>query len=246
MSESISSWLWKPLAVILVFVVAGGLTRVIMGSDEPQLSRRHQAVLDGLRDRTNELVVQYADLGHLPGDWYDCTEPEDNDTAYYYWPDSSGNVTDVTTGTNRNIGRAGSAFCGRDSAVWVGSALELARDREALLGINSAYRDLSRGTDEQLGKLVGLVAHDWHLDEPYDESWLNAPIGDTGYSFKFREFRAIEYTYYRFAFNRNVALAVLHMRMPSSMADDDDAIAVARAFDRRIQAAIDSLETADN
>jgi len=206
-------------------------------------------MLDRLAPMLDTLVLQEDDLSSLSGHYEACEGSMDYVLDFDYKPEA-GEVEDVQSvePDDSMLDESDpSLFCNWDERTFVSSIAVLPDGKETLIYYSNIARDLAHGEGQDiLGKLVEATSQDLFPEEELvDYAWLQAPVlGDTRYAWV----RTVEdaetgdqFELYRYRFNRGVVMAGLLVKLPSSSTAENEALLLAKAFDDRIAAQLQSL-----
>jgi hypothetical protein len=228
-------------------VVIAWVLRSLLGWPEAEFTAQEKAMLERLEPILDTLVLHEEDLSSLSGDYEVCEGGEGYSLQYKYRSEGgSVEVEDVRRAERSDHPLADSLFCDFDSGAGVSSAVELPDSKEHLLALNRIARSLAEGEEEDLHELVDATSYDLSSEEELlDYRWVDAsPLGDTRFAWA----RTVDnwdtgeqFEIYHFDFNRGVVLAGLLVRLPSSPTAESEALLLARAFDDRVAAQLQSL-----
>lgn len=239
---------WRALiAVVAIGVTIAWAIRSLQGSSEAGFTGEEKAMLERLEPVLDTLVLQPEDLSHLPGHF----EPCDVSEPYQLHYGSSGDSPDVEhIEVDRESYEAPigySSFCDADSGAFVYSYVALPYDKDHLSWLRDAYDQLARAdNNDALHAHVDAESDDLNSNEEVvDSRWVTAPtLGDSRYVWA----RTVEnldtsqvLEWYDFSLLRGVAIAGVFVDLPSHATAEQEALALAQAFDDRIAAKLESL-----
>jgi hypothetical protein len=241
---------WRAVIVVVFLgVVIAWVLRSPLGWPEADFTAEEKTLLDRLSPMLETLVLQEEDLSFLSGYYEACEGGMPYGLRYDYDPES-GEVEDVQgiESDDRMLDEFdSSAFCNWGGRAFVSSIAVLPDSKETLIYYSNVAHDLARGEGKDLlEKMVEAARLDLHSEEEVvDYAWLQAPpLGDARYAWV----RTVEDTetgdqfeLYRFRFNRGVVMAGLLVKLPSSPTAENEALLLAKAFDDRIAAQLQSL-----
>jgi len=239
---------WRGVIVVVVLgVVIACAIRFLLGWPQAEFTAQEEAMLEKLPPILDTLVLHEEDLSSLSGDYEVCGGSGPYGLKFSYRSEgSSVEVEDVEPTEPSGQPSATSLFCDFGSTAWVSSLVDLPDSKEHLLALNRINRNLAEGEEEDLRELVDATSFvlSWG-EELLDYRWLKAPpLGDTRYAWVRTVDDLIwdaQFEIYHFDFNRGVILAGLLVRLPSSPTAESEALLLARTFDNRIAAQLQSL-----
>ena len=238
---------WRALIVVVALGVAiASAIRSLQGSPEAEFTAEEKAILERLEPILDTLVLQQEDLSPLPGHF----EPCEGGDPYQLQYGSEGDSPDVEhIQVDRQSYEAPisySSFCDAESGAYVSSLVALPYDKGHLTFLRAAYEELARADEDPLQELVDASSDDLRShEEVVDCRWLSAPtIGDWRYAWA----RTVDspdtdqvFQMYDFKLLRGVVIAAVGVESASHATAEEEALAVAQAFDNRIAAKLESL-----
>jgi hypothetical protein len=210
-------------------------------SPEEVFSEAEKAQLRALQPELDSLVLSEQDIGHIPGEFYDCTDPDIKAAVDYDTDDQGNDEVDVTTARLDGVSsrpRGDSEFCKDEDGSWIASHASTEATKSELLHDLSVLKELAKGKQEDVAAVLMPMA-EYHAQdgEVLDAEWLPTDsIGDA--SFGIQATVSLDsgvYRVYRTTFIRGVVWAGITVRFPESGDALDDAIGLARAYDEKIQ-----------
>jgi hypothetical protein len=238
----------QTIAILGVFFAAILVTQIVIdsigGGDRMQFSKDELSLREALDGKTEQLLLPVsAAEAAWPGHWYDCTEP--GNPAVEYRVDENGSVTGVKSIESTSLSPALSEYCDSDTGSWFTTALALARDKERFMIGTQAERDLADGSEDELKTIVETEAA--RLGDEYmvsDARWLATEgLGQTSYGFSYVAVDSYgrEFEYFRYRLRRDIVSAEVAMKFPRGSMSDEQTLALALQFDRRLESRISSI-----
>ena len=239
---------WRALVLVVVLgVIIAWAIRTIQGWPEAQFTAQEKRMVEVLAPVLDTLVLQQGDLASLSSHFEPCQGGESSGLTF----ESSGEgqlleVEDVRRGDPYDGPIDYSSFCDNDSGAFASSYAALPHDKETLLFWQNVNADLERADSADVDNLAEANSDDLHEDEELlDYRTLNAPaLGDSRWAWA-RTVDNLErgqrFEMYDFVFTRGILMAGLGVELPSSPTAENEARAVAQAFDDRIAAQLQLL-----
>ena len=202
-------------------------------------------MLERLEPLLDTLALQQEDLSSLPGHFEPCEGGEPYGLQYGSRGDVP-DVEDIRAVDAYDAAVSYSSFCDADSGAYVSSNVALPYDKEHLSWLSDAYDEFARADDDALQALVDASSDDLNShEEVVDYRWVGAPtIGDWRYAWA----RTVDNPdrdqlseLYHFKLIRDLVFGGVLVDVPSHATAEEEALAVAQAFDNRIAAKLDSL-----
>ena len=205
-------------------------------------------MLEALAPVLDTLVLQQEDLSPLPGHFEPCEGGDPYGLQFGSQGDSP-DVEDIQVVRSYDAPVSYSSFCDADSGAFVSSTVALPYDKEHLEFMSAVALGLARGDEEDaLRELVNASSDDLNSqshEEVVDYRWVRAPtIGDWRYAWA----TTVDSPYtdqlveiYHFKLVRDILLGGVLVEVPSHATAEEEALAVAQAFDNRIAAQLESL-----